>query len=71
MKPTSWNDKKAKYDIRDWDEEHKKMGEGVTLSVEKLKELRDILNVLMYCVEILKISTLMQTNVDVFILQIF
>lgn len=39
----SWNDKEAKYDIRDWDSEHKKMGKGVTLSVEELKKLRDIL----------------------------
>lgn len=40
----SWNDKEAKYDLRDWDEEHKKMGKGVTLSVEELKKLRDLLN---------------------------
>ncbi|MBU3114039.1 YdbC family protein [Clostridium lacusfryxellense] len=40
----SWNDKEAKYDIRDWDSEHKKMGKGVTLSVEDLKKLKDILN---------------------------
>lgn len=40
----SWNDKEAKYDIRDWDSEHKKMGKGVTLSSEELKKLKDILN---------------------------
>lgn len=40
----SWNDKEAKYDIRDWDAEHKKMGKGVTLTSEELKKLRDILN---------------------------
>lgn len=40
----SWNDKEPKYDIRDWDSEHKKMGKGVTLSVEELKKLKDILN---------------------------
>lgn len=40
----SWNGKDAKYDIRDWDSEHKKMGKGVTLSVEELKKLRDVLN---------------------------
>ena len=40
----SWNDKEEKYDIRDWDEEHKKMGKGVTLSVEELKKLKEILN---------------------------
>ena len=40
----SWNDKEPKYDIRDWDGEHKKMGKGVTLSVEELNKLRDVLN---------------------------
>jgi hypothetical protein len=40
----NWNDKEAKYDIRDWDSEHKKMGKGVTLSVEELRKLRDVLN---------------------------
>ncbi|MBU3178423.1 hypothetical protein KPL47_19045 [Clostridium estertheticum] len=40
----SWNDKEAKYDIRDWDSEHKKMGKGVTLSLDDLKKLKDILN---------------------------
>ena len=40
----SWNGKDAKYDLRDWAPEHEKMGKGVTLSVEELKKLRDILN---------------------------
>ncbi|WP_298836037.1 YdbC family protein [Clostridium sp.] len=40
----SWNEKEAKYDIRDWDAEHKKMGKGITLSVDELKKLKDILN---------------------------
>jgi hypothetical protein len=40
----SWSDKEPKYDIRDWDSEHKKMGKGVTLSVEELKKLKDVLN---------------------------
>lgn len=40
----SWNDKEPKFDIRDWDSEHKKMGKGVTLTNEELKNLRDILN---------------------------
>ncbi|MBU5593226.1 hypothetical protein KQI89_15865 [Clostridium sp. MSJ-4] len=40
----SWNDKEAKYDLRDWDSEHKKMGKGVTLSAEELKELKELLN---------------------------
>lgn len=40
----SWNGKEAKYDIRDWDLEHKKMGKGITLSVEELKKLKELLN---------------------------
>ncbi|MDP4178096.1 MAG: PC4/YdbC family ssDNA-binding protein [Bacillota bacterium] len=40
----SWNDKEPKYDLRDWDSEHKKMGKGVTLSFEELKKLKEILN---------------------------
>jgi hypothetical protein len=40
----SWNDKEAKCDIRDWDSEHKKMGKGISLSVDELKKLREMLN---------------------------
>lgn len=40
----SWNDKEPKYDIRDWDPLHEKMGKGVTLSQEELDNLKDILN---------------------------
>jgi hypothetical protein len=40
----SWNDREPKYDIRDWSPEHEKMGKGVTLTIEELKKLRDILN---------------------------
>ncbi|WP_010233413.1 YdbC family protein [Clostridium arbusti] len=40
----SWNDKETKFDIRDWDPDHKKMGKGVTLTVDELKKLRDVLN---------------------------
>ncbi len=32
----SWNDKEAKYDIRDWSPEHEKMGKGITISKEEL-----------------------------------
>ncbi|TYQ13079.1 UNVERIFIED_CONTAM: hypothetical protein Cloal_4128 [Acetivibrio alkalicellulosi] len=40
----SWNGKEPKYDLREWDPEHEKMGKGVTLSEEELKELKIILN---------------------------
>ena len=40
----SWNEREPKYDIRPWDGEHKKMGKGISLSLEEIKRLRDILN---------------------------
>lgn len=40
----SWNDREAKYDIRDWDEYHEKMGKGITLSREEIKALKELLN---------------------------
>ena len=40
----SWNGKEAKYDLRDWAPEHEKMGKGVTLSVDELKKLKELLN---------------------------
>jgi hypothetical protein len=40
----SWNDHPPKYDIRDWSVDHAKMGKGVTLTGEEIKQLRDILN---------------------------
>lgn len=39
----SWNDKEAKYDIREWDPEHKKMGKGITLTAEEIKKLKAML----------------------------
>lgn len=40
----SWNDREAKYDIRDWSANGDKMGKGVTLSKDELLALRDVLN---------------------------
>lgn len=40
----SWNDKEPKFDIRDWSPEYEKMGKGVTLTKEELKNLKEILN---------------------------
>lgn len=39
----SWNDRKPKLDIRDWDETHEKMGKGVTLNKNEVMELRKLL----------------------------
>lgn len=40
----SWNGKEAKYDLRDWAPEHEKMGKGITLSVDELRKLKELLN---------------------------
>ncbi len=39
----SWNDRDPKYDLRDWDPEHEKMGKGVTLTEDELKKLKELL----------------------------
>lgn len=39
----SWNDREAKYDIREWDPDHEKMTKGITLTKEEMKMLKVIL----------------------------
>lgn len=39
----SWNDKEPKYDLREWDPAHEKMGKGITLTAAELKKLKEIL----------------------------
>lgn len=39
----SWNGREPKYDLRDWAPEHEKMGKGITLTKEDLKELSKLL----------------------------
>jgi hypothetical protein len=40
----SWNNRDAKYDIREWSSDREKMGKGVTLSREELLALKELLN---------------------------
>ena len=40
----SWNNYAPKYDIREWDPEHSKMGKGLTFSLDEMKKLKEILN---------------------------
>ena len=42
----SWNGREPKYDIRDWSENHEKMGKGITLSKDEVDKLKEILNAL-------------------------
>lgn len=39
----SWNGRKAKIDIREWDENHEKMGKGLTLNENEMEKLKEIL----------------------------
>ena len=39
----SWNDREPKYDLRDWSENHERMGKGVTLTKEEVEKLKEIL----------------------------
>ncbi|HZK02581.1 MAG TPA: PC4/YdbC family ssDNA-binding protein [Anaerovoracaceae bacterium] len=38
----AWNGGVTKYDIRSWDENHLKMGRGVTLTKQELIDLRSL-----------------------------
>jgi hypothetical protein len=40
----SFNERRAKYDIRQWDSTHEQMRKGVSLSKEEALALRDALN---------------------------
>jgi len=39
----SWNGREPKYDIRDWSEDHTKMGKGITLTTSELEKLKEAL----------------------------
>ena len=40
----SWNDRVPKFDIRDWSPDESKMGKGISLTVEEVKILKDLLD---------------------------
>jgi hypothetical protein len=39
----SWNGNEPKYDIREWDPTHERMGRGTTLTVDEIKALKETL----------------------------
>ncbi|HBN85933.1 MAG TPA: hypothetical protein DDZ89_19070 [Clostridiales bacterium] len=39
----SWNGRAAKYDIREWDPDHQKMGKGITLNDDEWEQLKSII----------------------------
>jgi hypothetical protein len=40
----SWNDREPKVDIREWNEDHSRMGRGLTLTTEEVEMLCMILH---------------------------
>ncbi len=43
LNKVSWNDRPAKYDIREWSSDHTRMGKGVTLTEDEAYELFKLL----------------------------
>lgn len=44
LNKVSWNDREPKYDLREWNPDHTRMGKGITLTEEDIDMLRRILN---------------------------
>ena len=40
----SWNNRPAKFDLRDWNHGEGKLGKGITLSDEEMQHLKQVLN---------------------------
>ncbi len=39
----SWNGAEPKYDIRDWSPDHTRMGKGISLTMDELSALKDLI----------------------------
>ena len=44
----AWNGTAAKYDIREWDEDHTHMSRGITMNKDEIKSLSEILSELQF-----------------------
>lgn len=40
----SWNERDAKYDLRDWSDDHTRMSKGITLTEDEVVKLKELLN---------------------------
>lgn len=40
----SWNEREPKYDIREWNPDHTRMGKGITFTAEEIENLKKLLN---------------------------
>ena len=44
LNKVSWNERDPKYDLREWNPDHTRMGKGITLTDEEVDMLKKILN---------------------------
>ena len=44
LNKVSWNEREPKYDLREWNPDHSRMGKGITLTAEEVETLKAILN---------------------------
>lgn len=44
LNKVSWNGREPKYDLREWNPDHSRMGKGITLTDEEVETLKAILN---------------------------
>ena len=43
LNKVAWNGGPAKFDVRNWDETHQKMGRGVTMTQQEMTEFKSLL----------------------------
>ena len=44
LNKVSWKEREPKYDLREWNPDHSRMGKGITLTDEEVETLKAILN---------------------------
>ena len=44
LNKVSWNEREPKYDLREWNPDHSRMGKGITLTDEEVETLKAILD---------------------------
>lgn len=44
LNKVSWNEREPKYDLREWNPDHSRMGKGITLTDEEVETLKAVLN---------------------------
>ena len=44
LNKVSWNEREPKYDLREWNPDHSRMGKCITLTDEEVETLKAILN---------------------------